>query len=158
MKDWFTTLESREQRFVLTAAVFLVMAVFYLLIWMPLATGHSRMLAGVELWQTSLERVRPLTNMLARNTTSAIQPGNLSKPLVVVIDSTLRTRNLNSALKRSQPSGNNIRVQFENIAFDDLVLWLGDLSNQYALQVEAGSFTATTNTPGRVNAQLTLAR
>lgn len=158
MKNWFATLESREKRFVLTAAVFLVFAIFYLLVWMPLAAGHKRMIAGVEVWQTSLERVKPLSGMLSAKTATAINPANFGTPLVVVIDSTLRIRNLNSALKRSQPSGNNIRVQFENIAFDELILWLGDLSNLYALQVEAGTFTLTGSTPGRVNAQLTLAR
>ncbi len=158
MKNWFTSLENREQRFVLTAAIFVVMAMFYLVVWMPLATGHSRMMAGVELWQTSLERVKPLKNVIGGNTASRISPSNLSQPLVVVIDSTLRTRRLNTALKRSQPTGDNIRVEFENVAFDDLVLWLGDLSSQYALQVQSGSFSISAGTKGRVNAQLTLGR
>lgn len=158
MKDWFIGLENREQHYVLTMAVFLVSAMFYLLVWMPLTTGHSRMLAGIELWQTSLERVKPLSNTIAASTASPVNSVDVSKPLVVIIDSTLRTRHLNSALKRSQPTGNNIRVQFENVAFDDLILWLGDLSNQYALHVESGNFTLAGSMQGRVNAQLTLAR
>jgi len=157
MNDWFTSLEKREQSFVLSAAVFVLLATLYLGIWKPLATGHTRMLAGVELWQTSLKQVRPLTNKIAGSAASRVIP-DVSQPLVVVVDSTLRTRHLNTSLKRSQPAGNNIRVEFENVAFDDLVLWLGDLSGQYALQVQSGSFSINASSKGRVNAQLTLGR
>ena len=70
---------------------------------------------------------------------------------------TLNSRGLQS--KRSQPTPNGIRVEFENVAFDDLVLWLGDLSSQYALEVQAGSLSNATQTgPGRINATLTLER
>ena len=51
------------------------------------------------------------------------------------------------------------RVEFENAAFDDLILWLGDLNRQYSLQVQASSFSVTSNdNQGRVNSTLTLER
>ena len=82
-----------------------------------------------------------------------------NQSLVVIIDDTLRDRGLYDALKRSQPTaGNGIRVEFENVAFDDLVLWLGDLSNRYGLQVQSGSFSNPSDTEGRVNSTLTLER
>ena len=159
MKDWFSTLDAREQKFVLAAAVFLLFAVLYLGAWVPLDKGEKQLSAGVEMWQTSLERLVPLQGRAGQQSGSRISPSNLNQPLVVVIDSTLRVRQLNSALRRSQPTGNNIRVEFENVAFDDLVLWLGDLNSQYALQVQSGSFSLTGNSnEGRVNAQLTLGR
>ena len=96
---------------------------------------------------------------MGRSGGSQISQQNLAQPLVVVIDSSLRVRQLNNALQRSQPTGNNIRVEFENVSFDELMLWLGDVSRQYALQVQSGSFTMSANdVPGRVNAQMTLGR
>ena len=79
---------------------------------------------------------------------------------VVVVDLTLRARELDRALKRSQPTtSNGIRVEFENVAFDDLVLWLGDLSAQYGMQVTSGSMsTSSQSAPGRINATFTLER
>ena len=77
---------------------------------------------------------------------------------VVVVDSTLRSHGLGQP-KRSQPTPNGIRVEFENVAFDKLVVWLGDLSNQYGMEVQAGSVSpAVPASPGRVNATLTLER
>ena len=66
-----------------------------------------------------------------------------------------------NALQRSQPTpaGNGIRIEFESAAFDDLMLWLGDVNRQYGLLVASGSFSsASGENPGRVNASLTLER
>lgn len=159
MKNWFESLDDREQKFILAAAVALILAIFYLAVWAPLSNGQKRMTAAVELWQSSLEMMQPLKGRTNSNSATQISPQNLNQPLVVVVDSTLRNRQLNSALKRSQPTGANIRVEFENVAFDDLMVWLGDLSSQYALQVQSGSFSVTgAENQGRVNAQLTLGR
>ena len=95
----------------------------------------------------------------AGNSTRATPAGAGQTP-VVIVDQTLRARGLDRSLQRSQPTtSNGIRVEFENVAFDDLVLWLGDLSNQYAMEVTSGSFSAgNRSTAGRVNATLTLER
>jgi type II secretory pathway component PulM len=36
MKDWFDTLESREQGFVIFGAAAVVIAICYVLVWLPL--------------------------------------------------------------------------------------------------------------------------
>ena len=52
-----------------------------------------------------------------------------------------------------------MRVEFEGVAFDELVLWLGDLSDEFGMHVQAGSVSAVPQAgPGRVNASLTLER
>lgn len=158
MKEWFESLDDREQKFVLGAGIVVVLAVLYMAIWMPLSNGHKRTLAAVDVWQSSLEMLQPLKGR-ANSSNSRVSPQNLNQPLVVVVDSTLRVRKLNTALKRSQPTGNNIRVEFENVSFDELMVWLGDLSTQYALHVQSGSFSMTgAENLGRVNAQMTLGR
>ena len=159
MKDWFSSLDAREQKFVTTAAVVVVFAILYLAVWSPLDKNHQQMTSAVDLWQMSVQQIKPLRNRIRQSTAADVSPANLQQPLIVVVDSTLRVRQLNNALKRSQPTGNNIRVEFENVGFDDLVLWLGDLSSQYALQLQSGSFSVSSNElKGRVNAQMTLGR
>ena len=159
MKSWFESLDDREQKFVLSAAVVVILAILYLAIWTPISNGHKKVTAAVETWQSALELLQPLQGRIDNSSSSQISPQNLRQPLVVVVDSTLRIRELNVYLKRSQPTGSNIRVEFENVAFDDLMLWLGDLGAQYALLVQSGSFSMTgADNQGRVNAQLTLGR
>ena len=72
MKSWFAALDGREQKFVLTAAVVLAFAVLYLAIWMPLDKGHEQAAAGVEIWQSSLEKLKPLKSSMAGDSVGRI--------------------------------------------------------------------------------------
>lgn len=161
MRDWFESLETREQRFVSVGAVVVVIAILYGAIWAPIDKRHIELQADVDAWQQSLvdlKRIRPhLLNSGTSTQTPAIDQGQ--SPLMIV-SQTLRSRSLERYRTRSQPvSSNGIRVEFENVAFDDLVLWLGDMSSQYGLHVQAGTFAGGSRTSsGRINATLTLER
>ena len=160
MNEWFQSLQARERVFVAAAAVFIVFAVYWFALWLPLDRGEKDLSARIDNWQSSLTELRPLRGRLQGEGSSTAINTSQNKSLVVIVDDTLRGRNLYSALQRSQPTNNNgIRVEFENVAFDDLVLWLGDLGAQYGLHVQAASFSqSTSSNPGRVNASLTLER
>lgn len=161
MKDWFTGLAQREQIFVAGGAVVVLIAVFHTVVWVPLDTGQKAMAQEVSVWQRSLAELKPLKGMQPASTgnnTTVIAGANQTP--VVIVDQTLRARGLDRALKRSQPTtSNGIRVEFDNVAFDDLVLWLGDLSRQYGMQVSSGSMSQSSQSaPGRINATFTLER
>ena len=159
MRDWFESLEARERLFVAGGAIVVAIALFWGLVWAPLDKGHRELQQRVSTWEQSLAELRPLASLP--------RPQNGSRPAsdaagtqspVVIVDSTLRSHGLGQP-KRSQPTPNGIRVEFENVAFDKLVVWLGDLSYQYGMEVQAGSLSAgTTDAPGRVDATLTLER
>ena len=161
MKDWFDSLESREQYFVSIGAVLAVLGLIYGLIWAPLDRSHETLRADVGAWQDSLQELRPLrsTASSAGSGQAAANTGVQQSPIIVV-DQTLRSRGLDPYRKRSQPTtSNGIRVEFENVAFDDLVLWLGDLSQQHNMNVQTGSFSpGSRSNPGRINATVTLER
>lgn len=160
MKSWFESLEERERLFVVAAGLVLAAAVFYLAVWMPLDRGQKSLASSVENWRVSLAELRALKDSVTPAGSAASRPADANQSLVVVIDNTLRSRELYASLKGSQPTATNgIRVEFENVAFDDLVLWLGDVSSRYSLQVQTGSFSAASrDNDGRVNSTLTLER
>ncbi len=161
MKDWFESLESREKLFVGAGALIVVVSLIYGFIWAPLDNNHKTMVASVADWQRSLAELRPLKGLALSDGQSGGASASTSKQApIIVVDQTLRSRGLEQFRRRSQPTSNNgIRVEFENVAFDDLVLWLGDLSEQHAMHVQAGSLSAGSQSgPGRINATLTLER
>jgi general secretion pathway protein M len=160
MRSWFESLEERERLFVMAAAILLAIAVFYLAVWMPLNRGQKDLAAGIDNWRASLAELRLLKGSVSTADAGANSPADLNQSLVVIIDNTLRERALYNSLQRSQPTATNgIRVEFENVAFDDLVLWLGDLGSRYGLQVQSASFsTASPDNDGRANSTLTLER
>ena len=160
MKAWFESLEERERLFVVAAAIVLAIALFYLAIWMPLDRGQRNLATSIETWRDSLAELRVLKPVIGKTGPKRNAPADVGESLVVIVDNTLRERGLYNSLQRSQPTTTNgIRVEFENVAFDDLVLWLGDLSSSYGLQVQSASFSAASEqNDGRVNSSLTLER
>jgi len=160
MKDWFDNLEGREKLFVSAGAVIVVLSLLYGLVWAPLDKNHSQVEASVNNWQRSLAELRPLRGAVqsAPSTTPTVVPSQQSP--IIIVDQTLRSRGLVQSRRSSQPTtSNGIRIEFENVAFDELVLWLGDLSDQYGMHVQAGSLSAGGRSgPGRINATLTLER
>ena len=160
MKDWFETLQPREQVSVLVAAVFVVFAILYFAIWTPLTSSQSSLSSSVVTWERALAELRPLKTAVRATGASTAPVAGAGQSLVVIVDTTLNKYNLSSSLQRSQPTGpNGIRVEFEEAAFDDLVRWLGGISSSYGMQVQSGNFSVSSQRiPGRVNASLTLER
>ncbi len=161
MRSWFEALEEREKYLVLTAAVFVVFVLFWFGVWTPLDSGQKSAAARVNNWQVGLAQLRPLQGQIQASVSGQPLQSGQDQPLVVIVDSTLRQRGLYDSLQRSQPTpaGNGIRVEFESAAFDDLMLWLGDVNRQYGLLVQSGSFSvASGENLGRVNSTLTLER
>lgn len=161
MKDWFENLETRERMFVACGGVVAVVAIVYGLLWVPLDKSHEQVATSVANWERSLAELGPLRALA----TSASRNGqrlavrSVQAPIIVV-DQTLRSRGLEQYRRRSQPTtSNGVRVELEGVAFDELVLWLGDLGSEHNMHVEAGSLSAVTQAgPGRINASLTLER
>lgn len=162
MKDWFDNLEPREKIFVAGGSVVAVIAVIYGLLWAPLARNHAQLETSVGNWERSLTELGTLRSLATSNRQTDTQPGTVAvqQAPIIVVDQTLRSRGLEQFRRRSQPTtSNGVRVEFEGVAFDELVLWLGDLSAQYGMHVQAGSVSAIAQAgPGRVNASLTLER
>ena len=161
MRDWFESLQAREQLFVSLGAIIVVVSLIYGLVWAPLSTRHETVATSVSDWQRSLDELRPLKGLAqsGAQSGSSVVSASTQAPIIVV-DQTLRSRGLERFRRRSQPtSSNGIRVEFENVAFDDLVLWLGDLSDRHSMHVQAGSLSRGSQSgPGRINATLTLER
>ena len=161
MKDWYDNLEAREQVFVLAGALVVVMALIYYVIWTPLDNRHKQVSASVQNWERSLAELGPLRGLIASGGSSQ-QSGavNNSQAPSISVSQTLQSRGLAHYRRRSQPTtGNGVRVELENVAFDELVVWLGDLSDNYGMNVQAGSLSRVTDAgPGRINASLTLER
>lgn len=160
MMSWLQSLEARERLFVVAGAVIVTCSLLYGFVWVPLDSGYKERVQSVENWQSSVNALAALSAKVAGGNTTGANRTRTNQTPVVVIDQTLRQRELHVSLRRSQPvSSTGIRVEFENVAFDELVLWLGDISANHSMHVQAASFsTPPRAAPGRVNATLTLER
>jgi len=161
MKDWYDNLEAREQVFVLVGAVFVVIALIYYVLWAPLDKRHTQVSTSVQNWERSLAELGPLSSLIATGASSPTAGvANSQQAPIIIVSQTLQSRGLEQYRRRSQPTtSNGVRVELENVAFDELVLWLGDLTDNYGMNVQAGSLSRISDAgPGRINASLTLER
>jgi len=160
MRSWFDALQARERMMVLSAVAFVAFALVYFGLWAPLDRGHTNASARVDELQLAIAELRPLRALAQTAGSQSRNSAGQNQSLVVIVDSTLRQRGIYNSLQRSQPTtANGIRVEFENVAFDDLMLWLGDVSSSYNLQLQSGSFSSSSaENVGRVNSSLTLER
>lgn len=161
MKDWFYGLEQREQLIVGVGAVVAALILLWALVWMPLERAHRDAEANLGRWQDALTDLRVVAANLGTSSSTSPTSRAVSSndSPVVIVDRTLREHSLNNTAKRQQPTPNGVRVEFENVAFDQLVVWLGDLNSRYAMEVQAGSLSLASRAgPGRINASLTLER
>ena len=161
MKDWFYGLEQREQVIVGVGGVVASLILLWALVWMPLDRAHNDAKVNLERWQSALADLRVVAANLKSGgpDTATSRPASNSDSPVVIVDKTLREHSLNNTARRQQPTPNGVRVEFENVAFDQLVVWLGDLNSRYAMEVQAGSLSIASRAgPGRINASLTLER
>jgi general secretion pathway protein M len=159
MKEWYANLAARERLIVAVGGVATLLILFWALVWLPLDRGQEELRTSVDDWRQSLAELRVLaaSSSLDEGEAASAPTGDTGQSAVVVVDQTLRERNLNNAVKRRQPTPNGIRVEFEDVAFDQLVVWLGDLSATHGLSVQAGSLSQGTRAEkGRINASLTL--
>jgi general secretion pathway protein M len=161
MKDWYDNLEAREQVFVLIGAIFVSIALIYYVLWVPLDRNHRQVAVRVDTWERSLAELGPLQALVASGglNTSTGTVRSQQAPIIIV-SQTLQSRGLEQYRRRSQPTtSNGIRVEFEEVAFDELMLWLGDLSDNHAMYVQSGSLSEGDAVgDGRINASLTLER
>lgn len=161
MKNWFASLDSRERIFVGAGIVAVLLTGGWIGIWSPLVNAHQDASARVDDWKRSLAELRPMRSQIQAANSGRPTNINPNQSLIVIVDNSLRQRGLTNSVQRSQPtpSGTGIRVEFEAAAFDDLMLWLGDLNRQYGLQVESANFSVvSSDSPGRVNSSVTLQR
>ena len=160
MRDWFQGLERREQIVVSAGGAVALIILLWGGIWAPIDKLQADAQADVQRWERALLDLRIIgasgVQSPAGGTGSPV-PSNESA--VVIVDRTLRDLDLNSSVRDRQPTPNGIRVNFEAVPFDQLAVWLGEMSTTYAMEVQSGNLSiASVGGPGRINAVLTLER
>jgi general secretion pathway protein M len=159
MKEWFQGLGSRERLILGAAAVVLALLIFYALIWSPMNNGYETMKTRVDVQRDTavwMEQGALQLQQLQRSRGPAAR-GLGGQSLLALTDSTARSNGLGPALKRVEPEGsNNVRVWLEIASFDLVVKWLAFLSTTYGIDIDSVTLERISDTPGQVNARLTL--
>lgn len=158
MRQWWTNLAPSERRTLLIGGISLGVILFYFMLWQPLRDDTARLAQDVEDRQALLawsgEAVARIGVLGGGGQVAAVD--NSDQALFALADSHAREAGLAGVLQRVEPSGEGgARIVFEQIAFDELMHWVGALQTRYGVRI--GLLTLQQSSlGGRVDAQLVL--
>ena len=158
-RAWWATLAEREQRVLAVGAVVVGLTVLYLGVWEPVVKAQRDR-------ELALEDARALATML-ETLAVEVQRGRdaggggtagAGQSLLAVVDQSRRASALTKPPTRLQPEGDaTVRIWLDDVPFDALLRWLGDLQARYGVRVDAADIERQSG-QGLVSARLTLVR
>ncbi len=159
MRNWWNNLSERERWIVGGGGALTLLFLLYALAWRPFQTNLRNLRQTVATQRQDLAWMRQAALEVKRLSTSpasaSARQGN-PQSLLTLVDQTARAAGLGPVMKRIEPQGEDkLRVQFEQVSFDQLVRWLGSLEQEYG--VTSASVTLDRQAEaGRVDARLVL--
>lgn len=134
MKEWWQGLNNQERRLVLVGGIFVVIFLLYKLIWQPLNDSIDKTQNKLEKQQELLVWV---TNETARYASASRSSGARKSggSLSSIVNSTARQNNIQIA--RLQPQNQDVQVWVDDVAFNQLLSWLEQLSSRQELVVKS---------------------
>jgi general secretion pathway protein M len=159
MKPWWNSLNRRERWLVAGGAGLVPLFLVYTLIWHPFHTRLQTLRQTVAAQRQELAWMRQAAveiKSLEATTSSSRPRREGQQSLLTLVDQSARTAGLGTALKRIEPQGEDkLRVQFEQVGFDQLIHWLGSLEQAYGVTLVNATVDRQTES-GRVDARLVL--
>lgn len=161
MKDWWETLQSRERYLVLFAAILVSIAILFLAVWSPIASSRDNKQKRVDakrdtvVWMSQkkqevehLKRINP--NMFNQTTDG--------RSLLAIVDTGAKQMGIRPAITRIEPKGDDsVQLWLEDMAFDYLIVLLGELERRNHIQVADASFNRSEQV-GKITGKVTLTR
>ena len=152
----WANLAPRERRTLGLGGVVLGLILLYLAVWQPVARArHSREVALKESRALAVQ-LETLAAEVQSRQGSGSAPVPTNQSLLALVDQTRKASSLTKPPSRIEPEGDTtVRLWMEDVPFDALVRWLGDLQMRYGVRVDTADIERQSAT-GLVNARLTL--
>ena len=160
MKDWWSNLQSREQNFVLIAAVVVGLFIIYSMMWSPLSKARDNKQQHVE------NNKELLSWMVAKSaevkqlklTNPNLLKSDSKRSLLAIVDSLANRLGLRATIRQIQPDGPHAAtIYIDEINFDALTTMLGQLDKNSDVKVKEADISKL-ETSGTVKARISLKR
>ena len=129
----------------------------YFLLWSPFITHRNELKNIISSQQDTLRWLQEAAAEVQqlRYSSDTFPVKNRTQSLLSLIDKSTRQGALSKTSKRIVPKGEEVRVNFEQVSFTELMRWLEQLYNQYQVQVHTINLERLP-VPDQVKVQMTL--
>jgi general secretion pathway protein M len=160
LKQWYRSLQQKEQWMVSGTGLLIIITLFYLIIWEPIHVSlqeekqKQQSQQEILIWmQQAANEVRTLR---ASGTRSTIRDRN--KPITLVIEQAIKNAGLKPSVNKIESSGaNGARVTLNDASFNQILVWLNTMSTYNGIQVVSATMERG-DKPGQANARLSFER
>jgi type II secretory pathway component PulM len=152
LRDWFQSLAQRERRMVLFGAAAAVL-VLLLGVWLPVERRVSRLRTQVQTRQADLAWLQTVAPQLGELRSGSAGAGNES--VVALADRVAHETGIARALNTQAGSDGTFSVRLEQVAFDSLLNWAGELVLRHGVRIVSATIDGSPNA-GMVSATIVL--
>ncbi len=150
------SLPAPARQWIRLGSLILIPLILYLALWVPMQRDLTSMRSRLPQMREQLALMRvqavQVTQLRAAGPSSSTSIANLPG----FIEQLATTHGLKPNIRKLEAAGpNGAQLALENVSFNAVLSFLGDLQKQAAINLENAAFDAQT-APGMVNAQLTL--
>jgi len=157
-RQWFMQRQPRERVILAIGAAAVLCALCYVLLFAPLSSAVTAREKRIEQKQNDLLWMQSVAPQLTAFNANPAMRNSSGESMVVLVANTASSGNVAAALTGQTPDGpNGVRVRFEGVQFDALVVWLGALQKDYGIRITAAELSRTAQA-GLINASFTLER
>lgn len=156
-RERFLALQPRERWMVGVGGIVVIVTVLYLGVIEPIAGAHQRREDALEASRAIAIRLEEASAIVQR-TRSSGGAVNRSQSLMAAVDMASRAGSIGKPPARIQPEGDaEVRVWFEDVAFDPVVRWVADLQTRHGITVQTMDVEPKSDA-GSVDVRLSLVR
>ncbi|MCG7911155.1 MAG: general secretion pathway protein GspM [gamma proteobacterium symbiont of Stewartia floridana] len=159
MKQWWLSKTPQEHLAMIVGGTAVLLLLIYLIVWRPFQQSLEQKALLVKSQESTLQWMKDNAD-LVKNMRSN-QPGKgaaSNEALLTLVDRTAKRVQLRQQIKRIKPQGDDsVQLWVEQASFDTLIRWLGQMTQEYALNIESLNIDRQ-DAPGLINARVVLQR
>ena len=137
MKEWWNSLEKREQRLVLWGGVVVVLLLFYFVVLSPMQDKVATLQKSVTNNQELLvwmQQAKSEVKLAEKNRVS--NASNRSKSLLTIVDVSIKQKQLSGMVSEiKQVNKDQVQVKFNDVQFNKLISWLQQLQSRDGVNI-----------------------
>lgn len=151
----FYRLQHRKQISLVMALAVLVIAVFFLLVWIPVNENLGQQQSRFD---SAARTLQSIESTAARIALLQTQGSTSNTGLTTLVNESLQSRELEFT-RLQQLSVDQVQIRLDSVAFGDVLAWIYDIENTPGIVVsELSARMASSNQPGLVNVTAGLSR
>ena len=159
MKQWWLSKTPQEHLAMVIGASAVLILLIYLAVWRPFEQDLEKKALLVKSQESTLQWMQDNSDLIKRlRSRQGAKGAGTNEALLTLVDRTAKKIQLRQQIQRIKPQGDKaVQLWVEQAPFDTLIRWLGQLTQDYALEIESLNIDRQEN-PGLVNARVVLQR